>query len=123
MFGNANLVQRVDQGILTVRFERNVEVDGGVGGWVTLEFPVGRDDIPRVHRVHVFPMWGGLGKADKGLGSKDEEHRDLMVEHRYRFERLGRRPGIQRVGRCEGLYDAPRASQELNEVEPSTAAG
>ena len=55
MSRDADLVERVDEGILTVGLERNVEVDREVGGWVTQALPVGQDGIPRAHRVHVFP--------------------------------------------------------------------
>ncbi len=46
--GSADLVERVNQGFLAVRHERNVEVDGGASGRVTEGLPVGRDGIPGV---------------------------------------------------------------------------
>src|SRR6266702_7444014 len=54
---SADLVERVNQGVLTVGLERNVEVDRGVGWRAIQILPVLRDAGPRVFRAHVAPMW------------------------------------------------------------------
>jgi len=51
------MVESVNQGIIVVRVERNVEVDGGASGRVTEGLPVVRDGIPGVHDTRVIPRW------------------------------------------------------------------
>ena len=51
----ADPVERVNQGVLVVRCERKVEVDGGASGRVTEGLPIVRDSIPDVLDTYVVP--------------------------------------------------------------------
>ncbi len=42
----ADLIERVNQGVLTVWLERNAQVNGGVDRWITLAFPLFRNRVP-----------------------------------------------------------------------------
>jgi len=55
MPGAADLVKRVDQGVLTLGLERNVKVDCGARRRAAQALPVLRDGVPGVLDVHVIP--------------------------------------------------------------------
>ena len=75
MVGTADLVEGVDQGILTLGLERNVEVDRGFGGWVAQTYPAFGDGIPRMLHEHAALMWWeGHREGVEGPSSEDGEH-------------------------------------------------
>jgi|HubBroStandDraft_3_1064219.scaffolds.fasta_scaffold728530_1 hypothetical protein len=55
MLRAADLVQRVNQGVLVAGLESNVKVDRGVGGRIAQAFPVLRDGVPGVFDAHIVP--------------------------------------------------------------------
>ncbi len=57
MLGAADLVESVNQGVLTVGLESNVEVDRSAGGRATQALPVLRDGVPGVLGLHIIPTW------------------------------------------------------------------
>ncbi len=55
MAGGADLVQRIDQGVIVMGLERNVEVNRGAGERGTKVLPVVWDGLPGVHHTHIIP--------------------------------------------------------------------
>jgi hypothetical protein len=51
----ADLVENVDQGVLTLGLERKIKVNCGTGRRAAQAPPVLRDGVPGVHGVHVVP--------------------------------------------------------------------
>lgn len=81
----ADLVKRVDRGILAVMLEYNVEVDHSVGGRGTKILPVFRDGVPRVLHTCVTPKWCRKHREiGEGHCGKDGEQRETVVMHDYR---------------------------------------
>ena len=82
-----DFVKGVSQCVLAVRFESNIEVDGGTVGWVTQADPVVRDGIPLVLYKHILPRRreGRLGTNEERNGKdreqKDGENGEPVVEH------------------------------------------
>ena len=64
--GVADLEEGFDQGVLTMGFKGNVEIDCGPGGRVAQTFPVFRDAIPSMLQAHATPTWwvGGRDGAE-----------------------------------------------------------
>ena len=57
MPGAADLVENVNQSLLTLRLERKLKVNCGVGRRAAQAPPVLRDGVPGVRSVHVVPTW------------------------------------------------------------------
>ncbi len=57
MPGIADLIERVNQGVLVSGMERNVEANRSAGGRVTKALPVGWNGIPGMFHTHVIPRW------------------------------------------------------------------
>ena len=53
----ADLVQRVDQGVLMKGLESNVKVDRGVESRMAQTLPVLWDGVPGVLDTHIVPTW------------------------------------------------------------------
>ena len=91
MPGLADLVQGVNQCVLVVRFESNIEVDGGIVGRVTKADPVVRDGIPLVLYKHVAPsrregsVFISEGRSGKYRVQIDGERGEFVAEHLYRW--------------------------------------
>ena len=81
----ADLVERIDQGILEVRFECNVEVDGGADRRRANTLPVCWDGVPCVLNANVTPKWCRKRReVYEGYFEKDSEHKEPVVAH-YRI--------------------------------------
>ena len=52
----AYLMEGINQGVLTVRLECNVNVDGGACGRGTEDLPVRRDGMPCMFHPDIVPM-------------------------------------------------------------------
>ena len=73
-----DLIERVNQGVLSVRLERNVKVDGCTGWGMTVELPLRRNGAPRMLHPHVVPARRkGCGKAD-GNNGEEGQHGEPM---------------------------------------------
>jgi hypothetical protein len=79
----ADIVEDVDQGVLTVWLECNVKVNCGVRRRAADALPVLRDSVPGVLGAHVVPAWGeGLRKATEKDSHENREHKkDTVVAH------------------------------------------
>jgi hypothetical protein len=75
----ADLVKRVDQGIILVRLEGDVKIDGRTSGGTTIELPPGRNRIPRMLHLQVPPTRydSSCDKADRD-GSEEGQHAEPM---------------------------------------------
>jgi hypothetical protein len=71
MLGLADLIERVNQGVLLVRLERNVKVDGCTSGGMIVVLPLYRNRIPRMLHPRVVPT--RYDRCSKGDGSGGEE--------------------------------------------------
>jgi hypothetical protein len=72
-----DLIERVDQGVLSVRLERNVKVDGCTGWRMTVVLPLGRNSAPRMLHPHGVPArrHDGCRKGDRNSG-QEGQHRE-----------------------------------------------
>lgn len=71
MAGIADIVERIDQGVLVVRLEGNAEVNRGSNGRRAQTIPFRRDSIPFMLHVHVVPTWYNWCR-ETAKGSGDE---------------------------------------------------
>ena len=79
MLGIANLIKRVDQGVILVRLERNVKVDSCTSGGMTIVLPLGRNRTPRMLHPYVVPTrYDSCGKADRDSG-EESQHGEPMA--------------------------------------------
>jgi hypothetical protein len=71
----ADLIERINQGVLALWLERNAQVNGRSGRRMALAFPLLRNGAPRVPCSHVVPTWGkgGETKRDGGKGGQHGE--------------------------------------------------
>ena len=69
-----DLIERVDQGVLSVRLEYNVKVDGCTGWGMSVALPLRRNSVPRMFHPHVVPAARreGRGKADGNNGEEGQ---------------------------------------------------
>ncbi len=80
--GVADRVKRVSQGILAVRLEGNVKVDGCASCRVTNALPVGRDGIQPVLHQHIVPKrCERCHEVSYGRNGEEKEHREPVIAH------------------------------------------
>ncbi len=87
MAGIADLVERVNQGVLTVGLQCQVEVNRGISGWRAQSLRVLRDGIPYVLHPHFVPTWC-KGSRDTAVRIKSTEsrwQRMITGDHRDGF--------------------------------------
>ena len=89
----ADLIERVHQGVLSVRLERNMKIDGCISGGMIVVLPLCGDGIPRMLHPHVVPTrYGRCGKAD---GSDGEEGQRREPMHGWEKDAKEREKSLQ----------------------------
>lgn len=84
MLGSADLIEGTDQCVVLLRWERNVDINGGVGRRVTEGFPVavGRDRISGMLNTYVIPTWYERRcEVREGHGGERRERNEPVVVH------------------------------------------
>ena len=78
----ADLVQRINQGVLVMRHEDNIEVDGGASGRETKRLPIWRDIIPGMLDTYTIPRrCERVGEVAERRGNYDTEDGEQAVPH------------------------------------------
>ena len=118
----ADLVKRINQGALLVRFKCDVEVDGCTDCWVAQTFPIVWNGIPGMFHTHVMPSNWGRCEDGEGRCAEKAEYGVPVISHGYRslrttevrFSRLEVQRPKHRIGASwqsadwerQSLYDA-----------------